>query len=181
MISIRILLWIVTLCVLAGASVTDLRWRRIPNKASAMVAVTGLAIALVSRPGSLWIGLMVSLAVLLVLALASHFAVIGGGDAKMIPAVALLVPPESVLTLLLAIALAGGLLSATYLGLRYWLRAARPEPPSRDGRLSRFLRHERARILSSCTVPYGIAIFGGAIAYVISELPQCSSATSCLL
>ena len=181
MVSIRIMLWATTLCVLACASVIDLRHRKIPNQASSFVAMSGFALALASRPGSLWISLLLSIAILLVLATGSHFSMIGGGDAKMIPAVSLLVPPESVLPLLLAIAVAGGLLSIVYLALRSWLRATCPRRAASHGRFNRFLRRERARILASRTVPYGIAIFGGVVAYVISELPQCSSATSCLL
>lgn len=178
---IRIILWTAALCVLAGASLVDLRRRIIPNEAAAFVAVSGIALNLIARPGGAWATVALSLIVLFALALAAHLAVVGGGDAKMIAAVSLLVPPDGLPTLLLAIALAGGLLSLVYLALRSWLRRMRPEAPSRHGAINRFLRRERARILATSTVPYSLAIFGGVVAYVMSELSQCSSGTSCLL
>ena len=178
---IRTILWTAALCVLAGASVVDVRRRIIPNEAVAFVALSGIALHLVARPGGAWVSLALSLGLFIALATAAQLALIGGGDAKMIAAVSLLVPPQGLATLLLAIALAGGVLSIVYLGLRAWLRARHSRPPSRRGPFRRFLGRERARILASRTVPYCIAIFGGVVAYVISELPQCSSATSCLL
>jgi prepilin peptidase CpaA len=178
---IRTILWTAALCVLAGASVVDLRRRIIPNEASAFVAVTGIALNLMARSGGAWTTVALSLLVFLALALAAQLTIVGGGDVKMIAAVSLLVPPQGLPALLLAIALSGGLLSLVYLGLRSWLQTMRPPGPSRHGPFDRFLRRERARILASRTVPYSLAIFGGVVAYVMSELSQCSSAISCLL
>ena len=178
---IRTILWTAALCVLAGASIVDLRRRIIPNEACIFVAVTGIALNVIARSGGAWTTVALSLLIFVALAIAAQLAIVGGGDAKMIAAVSLLVPPQGLAALILAIALAGGGLSVVYLGLRSWLRATQPRRPSRHGAVARFLRRERARILASSTVPYALAIFAGVVAYVMSELSQCSSVTSCLL
>jgi len=183
---IRAILWAAALCALAAASSIDLRRRIIPNEASAFVAASGLALSLFSRPGTAWISLTIALGLLLALTVVAHVAGMGGGDVKLIAAVSLLAPPQGLAALLIGIALAGGLLSLVYLALRRLLTrpaASRPAPhrPRRHGRLARFLRGERARIRASRTVPYSLAIFAGVILYVLSELPQCSSETHCLL
>ena len=185
-VTIKTLLWTAALCVLAAVSVIDLRRRVIPNEAAAFIAASGLALSLFSRPGETWIGVAISVGLLLVLAALSHLALLGGGDAKLIAAVSLLVPPQSVAPLLLGIALAGGLLSIFYLAMRRWLpaparRRERSAPRHRYGAFMRFLRNERARVFASRSVPYALAIFAGVLAYVLSELPQCSSETHCLL
>ena len=183
---VKTMVWTAVLCVLAAVSVVDLRRRIVPNEAAAFIAVSGLALSLFSRPGAAWISLVISAGLLLVLALLSRLALLGGGDAKLIAAVSLLVPPQSVAALLLVIALAGGLLSLLYLVLRRSLAAPGPTHARRarlhpHGRLMRFFRGERARIVASRTVPYALAVFAGVLAYVLSELPQCSSETHCLL
>lgn len=179
---IRTLLWTAALCVLAAASIVDLRRRIIPNEASVFIAASGLALALFSRPGTTWISLSIAVGLFVALALASHTAAIGGGDVKLIAAVSLLVPPQGLAALLLGIALAGGLLSLVYLGLRRLFGAGRSRPtrPVR-GHFGGFLRAERDRILASRTVPYSLAVLAGVVAYVLSELSQCSSETHCLL
>jgi prepilin peptidase CpaA len=185
-VTIKTMLWTAALCVLAAVSVVDLRRRVIPNEAVAFIAASGLALSLFSRPGETWIGLVISTGLLLVLAVLSHLALLGAGDAKLIAAVSLLVPPQSVAPLLLGIAVAGGLLSVVYLVMRRWLPAharpgGRPARLQRRGAFMHFLRRERARIFASRSVPYALAIFAGVLAYVLSELPQCSSETHCLL
>lgn len=185
-VTFKTVLWTAALCVLAAVSVIDLRRRVIPNEAAAFIAASGLALSLYSRPGDAWIGVVISLGLLLVLAVLSHLTLLGGGDAKLIAAVSLLVPPQSVAPLLLVIALAGGVLSVVYLAMRRWLpaptrRRARSTPRHRRGALMHFLRNERARVFASRSVPYALAIFAGVLAYVLSELPQCSSETHCLL
>jgi len=178
---IREILWASALGVLAGASIVDLRRRIIPNEAAAAVAVCGIALNLLYHPGTAWVTAALALGVLVALGLLARFAQFGGGDIKMIAAVSLLVPPERLAGLLLIIAVAGGLLSAVYLVLRRMLHAPKGTVRSARSPFGRFLVIERARILASPTVPYALAILAGVVAYVLSEYPQCSSETHCLL
>lgn len=179
---LREVLWAVALGVLAAASVVDLRRRIIPNEAVAIVALCGVALAFASRPQTVWISLGLGLGVLVALGLVARLTQFGGGDIKMIAAVSLLVPPERLTGLLLVITVAGGLLSVIYLVLRRMLRAGpRARLTDGDNSFRRFLAVERARIMASPTVPYALAILAGVVAYVLSEYPQCSSETHCLL
>ncbi len=98
---------------------------------------------------------------------------VGWGDAKLIAAVAVAVPVDRLPTLLLAIALAGGLLSCLYLASRMVLqRIAAPVGPVRPDPerlplLFRLACRERARILTGEPMPYAVAIFGG-VAYTLA-------------
>lgn len=180
---VRAILWTAALCILAAATVVDLRRRIIPDEASIAIAVSGFALSLIVRPGSAWISLAAAFVLLVALGQAARFRLIGGGDAKLIAAVSLLVPPDRIGVLLLAIAFAGGFFSLIYLALRRVLRGRRRSPPllAGLGAFGRFVRAEYARIRLACTVPYSLAVFAGVVAYVLSEYPQCSSETHCLL
>jgi prepilin peptidase CpaA len=87
----------------------------------------------------------VAFAVLAVFALAFQLGMMGGGDVKMVAAVALWLPPLAVLQLLVIMSLAGGLLTLLML-IPHRLRKAAGQPE----------------------IPYGIAIaFAGM--WLISE------------
>jgi len=184
---VRAILWAATLLVLVVAAGVDLKRRIIPNETVALVALGGIALAALTRPSSLWIGLPAAFLLLLGCLVFAHFDFFGAGDAKMMAAVSLLVPPERIAGLLMGVALAGGLLSLAYLCARRRIvrgqasrhRAKWPRllPPA----LRRLRRNERARILSGRSVPYSLAILGAVVVYVAYESYQCSSGTSCLL
>ena len=184
----RAILWAAVMLVLAAAAGIDLKRRIIPNESVALVAAGGVALSLLSRPGSTWLSLLFSLAVLLALLVAAHFDVLGGGDAKLIAAATLLVPPEGIVLLLGAIALAGGLLSGVYLVLHHAMKGprlakrhvARGIRPS-TGAFATFRRNEHARMRAGRSVPYALAVLAGVAFYLGSEIYQCSSGTSCLL
>lgn len=146
-------LLLLTLAVLLLAAIwTDLRTRSIPNGLN-------LAIALLAVPfwwaSSLpvWPEMVLQIGVaLLVFALfAGAFALgaMGGGDVKMIGALALWLPWQAVLLMLVVMSLAGGVLTMAML-----------------------MRRRLARTDAAIEVPYGVAIaFGGlwVIAPVLSE------------
>ena len=157
------------LACLSVAVATDLASRIIPNRLVLLVLACGIALRLLSAPSPLWLGLLGPIAVLLALGLLASRDLIGWGDAKLITAVSVAVPPDRLLTLLMAIALAGGLLSCLYLACRFLLRRttapAGPAWPAPE-RLSPLLQlasRERARILAGEPMPYAVAIFGGAV------------------
>jgi prepilin peptidase CpaA len=88
---------------------------------------------------------------------------IGGGDAKLIAAVTLLVPPGRVAALLLIIAIGGGILSGVYLVAHAKARAVTPSQEEST--------HPAAalHIAASRSIPYGVAVFAGAVFVGLSE------------
>jgi prepilin peptidase CpaA len=133
---------------LVVAVVTDWRSRIIPNRLNAAIAL--LAIPYWWASGlALWPDVAVQIAMaaglFAVFALAFRLGGMGGGDVKLIAALALWLPPGATLRLLVIMSIAGGLLTLAML-IRY--RVTRP-----GGELE---------------IPYGIAIaFAGF--WLISE------------
>jgi prepilin peptidase CpaA len=112
------------LACLSVAVATDLASRIIPNRLVLLVLCASIALRLLSAPNPPWLGLLGPIAVLLALGLLASRDLVGWGDAKLIAAVSVAVPPDRLLPLLFAIALAGGLLSCLYLAARLALRRA---------------------------------------------------------
>lgn len=111
------------------ATLTDIRSRIIPNGLVLWVIGFGCAARIATDGLDAWISLGAALAVFVPLAVLAHRDQIGGGDAKMIGAVTLLVEPARVVSLLLAIALSGGALAIGWLIAEQVRKAAaRPRP-----------------------------------------------------
>jgi prepilin peptidase CpaA len=127
---------------LAAVIVGDWRTRTIPNWLNGAIAL--LAIPFWWIAGLLlWPDVAVQLGMALMLfllfALAFRFGAMGGGDVKLIAALALWLPPLTMIKLLLVMSLAGGLLTVVML-----------------------IRHRLAEAGHKLEIPYGIAIaFGG--------------------
>jgi prepilin peptidase CpaA len=168
--------WLASLILLSVAAGTDLKDRRIPNEIVAAVAAVGLTQGLITRPGQIWLSLLVASVVFCGLAVLSRYRIIGGGDLKLISAVTLLVPPEHVGQLLIEIALAGGVLSCIYLLAPYALRSglatsfAAAEVTEPEVGFDLKIRKKRVRIGAGGLLPYAVAILGGALIYVTREL-----------
>ena len=177
---IRTLLWAGCLALVAASAITDLRNRIIPNRFVMLIGVAGIAFCIVSRPGFGWPSILIAFLVFLALGTLTHYKFLGGGDTKLITVLTLLVPPETVGMLLIDIMLAGGLLSATYLGACRALRKV-PQDAVASTAFNRFLYNERKRIISGKSVPYALAILVGLAFFMQNELHQCSFATSCSL
>jgi prepilin peptidase CpaA len=171
------ILWAVSLAGLFAAGVSDFRHRTIPNRMVALVACCGVALRLISDPRSIAASIGAAVAVLLLLGVLAHQNIVGGGDAKLIAAVTLLVPPSHVVGLLLWIAIGGGVLSALYLSAHLLWRkpalvmAAGGVPQPALHRMG-VLRTEAGRIAVHRSVPYGLATFAGTAAYALSEALQ---------
>ena len=130
------------------AGFTDLRTRQIGNWLTGAVAVTAPLFWWASGL-TLWPGvaeqLAVALAAFAVLAVLFALRAMGGGDVKLIAALALWLPWQAVLVLLFLMSIAGGVLTLGYL-----------------------IRHKLARREEKLEIPYGVAIaFGGL--WLISE------------
>ncbi|MDO9709132.1 prepilin peptidase [Paracraurococcus lichenis] len=142
------------LALLLAAALHDIAARTIPNAASLAIALAGLAARALAEEALP--GLAAALAVFLLAWLAWRCRVMGGGDVKLLAACALLVPPAAVPSLVLATAIAGGLLGLAYLALRPLLPAPAAARPG--GLPGRALRAEAWRIRRGGPLPYAVAI-----------------------
>jgi prepilin peptidase CpaA len=134
--------------LLLAACWFDIRSRTIPNSLN-------LAIALLAIPFwwslgmPLWpeaaLQLGVALLIFGLFAIAFALGAMGGGDVKLVAAIALWLPVQSVIALLFIMSVAGGALTLAFL-----------------------IRHKLARAAGRVEIPYGVAIaFGGL--WLISE------------
>lgn len=98
--------------LLAWAVICDFTTLRIPNRLPLAVALLFAAHA-AANPGTVdWLGgLLVALAVFAVATTLFHFQLMGGGDVKLMAAVALWAGPQEIFGFLLVTSLAGGLLA----------------------------------------------------------------------
>jgi len=142
---------------LAFAAFTDLRRRQIDNWLNAAIALAAPAFWW-SSGLSLWpdVALQLGVALAAFLPLAGLFAIkmMGGGDVKLLTALALWVPWDAFIQLLMVMALAGGVLSIV-MGIYH------------------IMRRQRDRL----AIPYGVAIaFGGLWVLYFNLLPAAAMA-----
>ncbi|MDB5243879.1 MAG: prepilin peptidase [Spirosoma sp.] len=151
------------LSLLSIAAWRDISTRTIPNSASVAIAVLGLAM----RTTEGWYELATSVgaaSLLFLVLLACHTrGFLGGGDVKLLTALSLGLSPVGSWNLVVATALAGGVLALAYLAMQR-LHARRPTLPVRAGHntLQRVLAVESWRIRRRGPMPYGVAIAIGA-------------------
>jgi prepilin peptidase CpaA len=124
--------------MLVVAATGDLRSRTIPNWLNLAIALLAIPFWVVSQL-PLWpdIALQVAVAagVFAIFALAFSMGAMGGGDVKLIAAIALWLPPLAVMKLIMVMALAGGAIT-----------------------LAMMIRHRIAKAEQPVEVPYGVAI-----------------------
>jgi prepilin peptidase CpaA len=133
--------WILIALLAAGltvAVVTDWRSREIPNWLNAAIALGAIPYWYASGV-SWWPGVAihvaVALGVFLIFAGAFVIGQMGGGDVKLLGALALWLSPVAVMQLLVIMSLAGGVLT-----------------------LALFIPHRLAKRTAALEIPYGIAI-----------------------
>ncbi|SMF61300.1 A24 family peptidase [Allosphingosinicella indica] len=135
------LLVAVLAAMLIVAVIGDVRERRIPNWLNGAIALAAIPFWIASGLGLAEIGIQIgaALVVFLLFAIAFRFGAMGGGDVKLLAALALWLPPLAMLELLVVMSLAGGALT-----------------------IAMALRHRLARAEGKLKIPYGVAIaFGG--------------------
>ena len=143
---------LVFLTLLAWAAISDIRTYRIPNVIPVCLVALYPLHLLASAVMPDWIGgLLVALAVF-----AAGFGLfaaglLGGGDVKLLGAVALWAGPSQLLSFLVLTALAGGVL-----GLMFWL------PRMAQGWLASVTAWITPPSKGHPPVPYGVAIAAGA-------------------
>ena len=128
--------------MLIVAAAGDLRTRTIPNWLNGAIALGAIPFWAASGM-TLWpeIALQIGIAAAVfgLFAIAFRFGAMGGGDVKMVAAIALWLSAEAVLKLLVIMSLAGGVLTVVML-----------------------VRHRLAKSGKELEIPYGVAIaFGG--------------------
>lgn len=149
--------------LLLAAAMSDITARVVPNRLSAALGVFGLCTQAQQR--SIPLALLAAGIVFFIAFGCWRRGLMGGGDVKLLGAVSLLVRPASVPFLMLAIALAGGVLGVCYWAMSHLFRWP---PPSRSRTLLvRILRVEHYRIRRGFSLPYAAAIAAGT-AYVIT-------------
>jgi prepilin peptidase CpaA len=136
------LLVAVLAAMLIVAAAGDLRTRTIPNWLNASIALGAVPFWFLSGM-SVWpeiaLQIAVAAAVFGLFAVAFYFGAMGGGDVKMVAAVALWLPAGAVLKLLVIMSIAGGVLTIAML-----------------------VRQRLAKSRNQLEIPYGVAIaFGG--------------------
>jgi prepilin peptidase CpaA len=148
----------VCLVLLCLAALHDVLARTIPNWIAATMAAAGLPLFwLAQGPADRLLA-----AVLLFggAILCWRLGWLGGGDAKLLGATGLVLPPDRVAGALIAIGLAGAVLALPYLACRG--RIARPGAVRPSALLARAWRAERFRLRRGGPLPYGVAIAVGA-------------------
>ncbi len=145
--------WLGEMLGLALAAASDVRNRIIPDRIVLLLVANGLVLRVSFAD---WrqagVSLLAAGALLLLLGQAARHGLIGAGDAKLIAAVALFVPAADVPALVLAIAVAGGVVSCGYIALRAM---------GRHGSMLGPLSREQRRIAEGVSLPYALAIFLG--------------------
>lgn len=158
---------LIQISLLASAAWFDVVSRIIPNQICLTLALIGMLARISDGPSALAISLAVGFGLLIILMVAHHFGVLGGGDVKLLVAMALGLPPMGVMTLFTVTALAGGVLCLVHLAMR---TLSLPRLKSNAFVLRRVYAVERWRIIRHASIPYGIAIACGGIWSILKTM-----------
>jgi prepilin peptidase CpaA len=153
------------LCVgsVLAASLSDIATRTVSNKVVVLLATVGAATQV--RDGHLVGALIAGAAVFSLAAWCWRRGWMGGADVKLLGAATLCIPPGSVPTFVVTVAIAGGLLAMLYLGARPLLGGSvGPRPTALAARV---LRAERWRIKRRGPLPYACAIAAGLLFVIV--------------
>jgi prepilin peptidase CpaA len=138
------------------AAVTDLQRRQIDNWLNAGIALAAPLFWLASGQGIVDVGfhIVIALVIFTLLAVQFAFGAMGGGDVKLLTALALWIDPISLVKLLVIMSVFGGLLTLVMVVMHHVRK--------RQGRIA---------------VPYGIAISFAGIWVIFSEYFSTASST----
>ena len=152
--------------LLLYVATTDIATRLIRNEICLALALLGIAGQL-ARPMQVAQSLIAAAILLLLLSVIYTRGWIGGGDIKLLVALAIGLPLAGVVQLLTITALAGGVLALVHLMMRHL-----PYPrlaPAGSSLVRRVYAIERWRNLRHAPLPYGVAIACGGIWTVFSK------------
>jgi Flp pilus assembly protein protease CpaA len=162
-VNIVLVLEVLLLLYIAAA---DIAARLIRNEACLALALLGI-VSQLNDPSQVAQSLVVAAMLFALLLLIYAHGLMGGGDVKLLVAVAIGLPVLSVFELLTITALAGGILAMVHLVMRLL-----PSPslaPAESTLLRRVYAVERWRHLRHAPLPYGVAIACGGIWCVLSK------------
>ena len=164
--------WIVStasfleIVLLLYVATTDIATRLIRNEICLALAILGIVGQLAS-PMQIAESLIAAAILLLLLLVIYQRGLIGGGDVKLLVALAIGLPLTGVIELLAVTALAGGVLALVHLMMRLL-----PYPklaPAGSSLVRRVYAVERWRHLRHAPLPYGVAIACGGIWTILSK------------
>jgi len=145
--------------LLMAAACSDIVTRTIPDMLSLSLLVTGGLARLVESLPALGLSMAAALLLLILLMIAYSRGLIGGGDVKIMTALAVGLSPLDSYRFVIATAVAGGLLAVVYLVLSRTLRGE--SNTKRSSLLGRVYAVECWRIRRRGPLPYGVAIAAG--------------------
>ncbi|WP_407113993.1 prepilin peptidase [Bradyrhizobium sp. LMG 9283] len=157
---------ILEIVLLLYVATIDVATRLIRNEVCLALALLGIASQL-SNPMQVVESLMSAAMLFLLLFALYTRGGIGGGDVKLLAALALGLPPTGLMQLLTITALAGGVLALVHLMMRHL-----PHPrlaPAGSSLARRVYAIERRRHLRHAPLPYGVAIACGGIWAILSK------------
>jgi prepilin peptidase CpaA len=164
---VHALLLSIGLMALIVAAAVDVKLRLIPNPVVLAIACCGLGLRMLNGLGGALESLAIAVVVFIPLGLLAGRKLLGGGDAKMMAAVTLLVAPTSIPRVFLTIALVGGALALVYVASGYRTAHARTASAP-TGSTS-----------APNSLPYGVAIAVGVAIVLLRGGFGCSSGTFC--
>lgn len=134
----------------------------IPNRISVIALSISLLVAFLEN--HFFQGLFSAMICFVLTSLLWRLGLLGGGDAKLMTALAAALPCLTMLDFVLLTACAGGVLGLVYVVIRRVTHfQASPRPA---GRLQRHLRAEIWRIHRGCPLPYTVAIAAGFLSQI---------------
>jgi prepilin peptidase CpaA len=154
------------IALLAYVATLDIATRLIRNEICVVLALLGIA-SQISSPMQAAQSLIIAAILFLPLFVLHQWGKIGGGDVKLLVAVAVALPLAGVIQLLTITALAGGVLALLHLMMR---RLPHPRlAPAGASLVRRVYAIERWRHLRQAPLPYGVAIACGGIWSILSR------------
>ncbi|WP_245906530.1 A24 family peptidase [Teichococcus aestuarii] len=164
------LLFACLLPLLAVAAWRDIATRTIPDTVSILAALIGLAARLALGPQAALLSVLTAAVLFALLLFLFARGALGGGDVKLMSALALGMAPAMVWDFLVVTALAGGVLALVYLALSWLLPAHLARPATAGGILPRLCHVEAWRIRRRGPLPYGLAIALGGAAVLLHRI-----------
>jgi Flp pilus assembly protein protease CpaA len=152
--------------LLLYVAMLDIATRLIRNEICLVLALLGIAVQLASRT-QVRESLIAATILLLLLIVIYQRGWIGGGDVKLLVALAIGFPLMSVIQLLTITALAGGILALVHLVMK--LLPYPKQAPAGSSFVRRVYAVERWRNLRNAPLPYAVAIACGGIWIIFSQ------------
>jgi prepilin peptidase CpaA len=155
--------------LLCFAAARDLATRLIPDTVSILIAAIGLATRLFDGLAAAGFSLLLAVAIFLLLVPIASRGWLGGGDVKLLSAMAVGLPPGLTWDFVVATVFVGGALGVAYILGRHMVPETRVV--GNATLLRRVLAVEAWRMRRRGPLPYAVAIAGGGILLLIS-LPR---------